>query len=99
MKLLYACFTPLNHQLLCILYTDVKNITFTAGKAENELMKIINSLPDGANIVAVVDPPRAGLHNKVHQQPVLSSSLIYELLMSWLSIRTHSRSTLIGGCT
>ncbi|XP_001603783.1 tRNA (uracil-5-)-methyltransferase homolog A isoform X2 [Nasonia vitripennis] len=42
---------------------DVKNCEFFVGKAEDILLPVINRTTK-PNIVAIVDPPRAGLHQK-----------------------------------
>jgi len=47
---------------------DVTNVEFIAGKAEDVLPNMLESrLKDAESLVAVVDPPRAGLHKKVLQ--------------------------------
>uniref|UniRef100_A0A8C5PA94 tRNA (uracil(54)-C(5))-methyltransferase n=1 Tax=Leptobrachium leishanense TaxID=445787 RepID=A0A8C5PA94_9ANUR len=43
---------------------DLKNVEFRCGKAEDLFPGLINSFPS-QNPVAIVDPPRAGLHSKV----------------------------------
>lgn len=42
---------------------DVQNCSFFAGRAENILQDVLRDI-DSKDIVAVVDPPRAGLHAK-----------------------------------
>jgi tRNA (uracil-5-)-methyltransferase len=45
----------------------ISNATFLAGRVENLLPDVINSLSmeDRADVVAILDPPRAGVHNTV----------------------------------
>jgi len=43
----------------------VQNISFIAGKAQDKMYEILKKIPSSANVVAVVDPPRDGLHKKV----------------------------------
>ena len=43
----------------------VKNVHFIAGKAQDKMYEILKKIPAHANVVAVVDPPRDGLHRKV----------------------------------
>lgn len=45
---------------------EITNVKFVLGKAEDTLPEILASIPDdGRPVIAVVDPPRNGLHNKV----------------------------------
>ncbi|XP_013403739.1 tRNA (uracil-5-)-methyltransferase homolog A [Lingula anatina] len=44
---------------------DISNVEFHCGKAEDVLPELVSSRPCWGNAVAVVDPPRAGLHPKV----------------------------------
>jgi len=41
----------------------INNASFTAGKAEDVLLKILKQYSKFSNIVGIVDPPRAGLHS------------------------------------
>ncbi|KAH6934317.1 hypothetical protein HPB50_022909 [Hyalomma asiaticum] len=43
----------------------IKNASFVQGKAEDVIQDVIRSVGDSGEIVAIVDPPRQGLHNKV----------------------------------
>lgn len=43
----------------------ITNVEFLAGKAEDTLTKICRDLPENCEVVAIVDPPRCGLHTKV----------------------------------
>jgi len=43
----------------------VENASFLVGKAEDVLPRVLGDLPDSADICAVVDPPRVGLHHRV----------------------------------
>ncbi|XP_053327305.1 tRNA (uracil-5-)-methyltransferase homolog A [Spea bombifrons] len=43
---------------------NLKNVEFRCGKAEDIFPGLINSLAS-QNLVAIIDPPRAGLHSKV----------------------------------
>ena len=49
-----------NHSFI-VASTDIANAEFICGKAEDVLPTITNRLPRNTNVVAVVDPPRAGL--------------------------------------
>jgi len=44
---------------------EIANAEFICGKAEDVLPSITDRFPRKTNVVAVVDPPRAGLHKKV----------------------------------
>ncbi|CUG93427.1 tRNA (Uracil-5-)-methyltransferase, putative, partial [Bodo saltans] len=46
---------------------NITNATFLAGRIENLLPDVINSLSteDRTDVVAILDPPRAGVHNTV----------------------------------
>ncbi|KAG8187646.1 hypothetical protein JTE90_005500 [Oedothorax gibbosus] len=44
---------------------NVSNVEFVCGKAEDVIIPILNKLDSSEEVVAVVDPPRAGLHQKV----------------------------------
>ena len=46
-------------------YTEITNVEFHAGKAEDTLHKVCRELPENCEVVAIVDPPRCGLHTKV----------------------------------
>ncbi|XP_065282119.2 tRNA (uracil-5-)-methyltransferase homolog A-like [Dermacentor albipictus] len=43
----------------------IKNASFVQGKAEDVIQDVIRSVGGSEEIVAIVDPPRQGLHNKV----------------------------------
>uniref|UniRef100_A0A224Z2E5 tRNA (uracil(54)-C(5))-methyltransferase n=1 Tax=Rhipicephalus zambeziensis TaxID=60191 RepID=A0A224Z2E5_9ACAR len=43
----------------------IKNASFVQGKAEDVIQDVIRTVGDSEEIVAIVDPPRQGLHNKV----------------------------------
>lgn len=43
----------------------IKNASFVQGKAEDVIQDVIRSVGNSEEIVAIVDPPRQGLHNKV----------------------------------
>ncbi|XP_064459841.1 tRNA (uracil-5-)-methyltransferase homolog A-like [Ornithodoros turicata] len=43
----------------------IKNASFVLGKAEDVIYDVLNMLRDSKELVAVVDPPRQGLHSKV----------------------------------
>ncbi|XP_077510117.1 tRNA (uracil-5-)-methyltransferase homolog A [Amblyomma americanum] len=43
----------------------IKNASFVQGKAEDVIQDVIRTVRDCNEIVAIVDPPRQGLHNKV----------------------------------
>lgn len=43
----------------------IKNASFVLGKAEDVIQDVIRTAGDSEEIVAIVDPPRQGLHNKV----------------------------------
>lgn len=43
----------------------IKNASFVQGKAEDVIHDVIRTVGDCNEIVAIVDPPRQGLHNKV----------------------------------
>jgi len=43
----------------------ITNVEFHAGKAEDTLHKVCRELPENCEVVAIVDPPRCGLHTKV----------------------------------
>lgn len=43
----------------------IENVSFRVGKAEETLPQLLSELGDEANICAVVDPPRPGLHKTV----------------------------------
>ncbi len=45
--------------LLCIL-VGITNAEFYAGRAESLLKEIVAKLPEDKEIVAILDPPRAG---------------------------------------
>lgn len=44
---------------------DISNASFVLGKAEDTMSDIMYTLRDSKEMVAIVDPPRQGLHNKV----------------------------------
>ncbi|CAH8481708.1 unnamed protein product [Dicrocoelium dendriticum] len=46
---------------------NIENVQFYCGRADKILQDVISTLPTDCNIVAVVDPPRSGLHNVVIQ--------------------------------
>ena len=47
---------------------EIENVEFICGKAEDALPDILDRRLKGAeSLVAVVDPPRAGLHKRVLQ--------------------------------
>lgn len=43
----------------------IKNASFVQGKAEDVIQDVIRTVGDSKEMVAIVDPPRQGLHNKV----------------------------------
>jgi len=46
---------------------DIKNAEFHVGRAEETLPDLLRNLNDTADVCAIVDPPRPGLHNTVLQ--------------------------------
>ncbi|RDD46510.1 tRNA (uracil-5-)-methyltransferase-like protein A [Trichoplax sp. H2] len=44
---------------------DIKNIEFICGKAEDKLPTLVDNLSVISEVIAIVDPPRAGLHTRV----------------------------------
>jgi tRNA (uracil-5-)-methyltransferase len=47
-------------------FNEIKNVEWICGKAEDILPKIFRRF-ENEKIIAIVDPPRAGLHSKVIQ--------------------------------
>lgn len=47
--------------------TDLSNIEYTCGKAEDVLPDIMNDLKDCEDIVGIVDPPRPGMRKSFYQ--------------------------------
>lgn len=43
----------------------ISNASFVLGRAEDTMHDVMHTLRDSEDIIAVVDPPRQGLHNKV----------------------------------
>ena len=63
-----------------------KNIDFYAGKAEELLNGVLNQM-DSKHLVAVVDPPRAGLHPKALQASLsITRDPIYQVELQLLPI-------------
>lgn len=50
-----------------VLYSGINNVEFHCGKAEDLLPSLVKKYPMDSNyeIIAIVDPPRPGLHQKV----------------------------------
>ncbi|XP_053554937.1 tRNA (uracil-5-)-methyltransferase homolog B isoform X2 [Bombina bombina] len=46
-------------------YNEIKNCQFIAGRAEKLLPQLLETRPESEPVVAVVNPPRAGLHPRV----------------------------------
>ncbi|RKP28159.1 S-adenosyl-L-methionine-dependent methyltransferase [Syncephalis pseudoplumigaleata] len=44
---------------------ECTNVTYHCGKVEDHINDVLHHLPEGAPIVAVLDPPRAGVHPSV----------------------------------
>lgn len=55
----------------------VENVIFICGKAEDTISNLVESehLSEVTNCIAIVDPPRAGLHKKVLKTIVKTSSI------------------------
>ena len=62
--------------------TGITNIEFICGKAEDVLPTITNRFTGHANVVAVVDPPRAGLR-KVLCIFLLNNRPCRRLILYW----------------
>lgn len=45
--------------------SGINNIEFICGKAEDQLPTLVDSLPSFSEVVAIVDPPRAGLRKPI----------------------------------
>jgi tRNA (uracil-5-)-methyltransferase len=43
----------------------VYNAVFIAGKVEDKIREVMSHVPPGSDCIAVLDPPRAGVHNSV----------------------------------
>ena len=43
----------------------ISNATFVAGKAEDQLAQLVERVTDGDKVVAVLDPPRAGIRKSL----------------------------------
>uniref|UniRef100_A0A1E1X515 tRNA (uracil(54)-C(5))-methyltransferase n=1 Tax=Amblyomma aureolatum TaxID=187763 RepID=A0A1E1X515_9ACAR len=57
----------------------IKNASFVQGKAEDVIQDVIRTVGDCKEIVAIVDPPRQGLHNKV-LRPLRATASIKKLV-------------------
>ncbi|VDL19032.1 unnamed protein product [Hymenolepis diminuta] len=50
---------------LCLADVNIKNAEFYAGKAEELLKDLMKTLPKDKEVIAILDPPRAGVHRGV----------------------------------